>query len=57
MEDPSKGFFETVLNQKTLISYYFRKQKVQVVSQKKPSEDVGGIATSPILTPKGQLGD
>jgi hypothetical protein len=57
MEDPRKGFFETILNQKIWISYYFRKQKVQVVPQRKPSKGVGGIATSPILTLKGQLED
>jgi len=28
MEYPNKGFFEIVLNQKTMIYYYFRKPKV-----------------------------
>jgi hypothetical protein len=48
MKDPNKGFFETVLNQKNLTDYYFRKPKVQVIWQKKHSKDVGGTVTSPI---------
>ena len=57
MKDPSKGFFKNLLNQKTQISYYFKKKKVQVVPQRKHSKGVGGIETSPILTIKGKLED
>jgi hypothetical protein len=57
MKDPNKGFFETVLNQKNLTYYYFRKPKVHVIWQKKHSKDVGGTVTSPTLTQKGDQGD
>jgi hypothetical protein len=56
MEDPNKGFFETVSKKKIQTSSYSRRPNVLVIWWKKYSEDVGGTVNSLTQTQKGWQG-